>query len=206
MKERSILFTGEMVRAILAGQKTQTRRVIKVDPKWELDMFAFENPVGTEAFNAMDTTGKNLVVKCPYGKPGDRLWVRENWAVLRDEDECSIQEITEMNAAGPPSLFYCDTADHTAGRWRPSIHMPRWASRLNLVITDVCVQRIQSIDYEDTRKEGDPWWGRQWPTFAEEKADLASWYRNLWDKINAKRGFGWDANPWVWVVEFEVVK
>lgn len=159
MKERPILFSGPMVRAILDGRKTQTRRVVK-PRQGMLD----------------DWTG----LPCPYGKPGDRLWVRETCYFEQPHGEVIYR-------ADPGSEKALDP-EFTGLRWRPSIHMPRWASRITLEIVNVRVERLQDIRVDDARAEGVT---AKWPVHG---------FRNLWQSIN---GFGsWDANPWVWVVEF----
>ena len=122
-------------------------------------------------------------VICPYGKPGDELWVRETWNGT--ESEGIAYRATDPQMDGEP--------------WKPSIFMPRWASRLQLVIKDVRVERLQDISIDDIYAEGaySINWGRM--PGSEHKA-----FKALWDSINAKRGYGWETNPWVWVVEFEV--
>lgn len=159
MKERPILFSGAMVRAILDGSKTQTRRVCKLDvrggmPQPELD---------------------SLLRCCPYGQPGDRLWVRETWAK------------TYVRQAGAEWFVYATGDNRTdyGGPWKPSIHMPRAASRITLEITGVRVERLGEISESDARAEG---------------VQSVAEFKELWASIN---GLGsWEANPWVWVVEF----
>jgi hypothetical protein len=165
MNERPILFSGEMVRAILEGRKTQTRRVIK--PQLRINY------------------------KCPYGQPGDRLWVRETWQCFKPNTE----EIINPNTVNIRALAYRAT-NEWRGKWRPSIHMPRWASRITLEITAVRVERLQDIGEVDAMREGDP-------TCENTHID---WFRALWDSINAKRGYSWESNPWVWVVEFQRIR
>lgn len=140
MKERPILFSGEMVRAILEGRKTQTRRVIKPQPDSARNSVfvksGFETKHGYE-------------IKCPYGQPGDRLWVRETWG-LWDTDPKDGPERAK--------IFYRATDENRRDlryqRWRPSIHMPRWASRINLEITNIRIERVQDITEEDAKAEG----------------------------------------------------
>ena len=240
MTERPILFSASMVRAILAGQKTQTRRVVKV-PKhikpdgllsmtWnQHDTSLREQGVSDDArayLSGPRWDGERLfgnlygdigygVVACPYGAPGDRLWVRETWAFLG----------TDMNKWGRTHQLQTGVVRYTAdaserrietgwqnvepwmarraGR-RPSIHMPRWASRLTLEITGVRVERLQKISEKDAIAEGvDAVSMRDVPRQAtpNRRTDFA----HLWNKINAKRGHGWDVNPWVWVLEFKRV-
>ena len=189
MKERPILFSGPMVRAILDGRKTMTRRVVRL----RAGEIAHEGGDGRLHAVANTTWGDCIerVIQCPYGVPGDMLWVRETWA--SDVDGC------------PAGLGY--RADHldprgdgpaNPMRWRPSIHMPRWASRLTLEITAVRVERLQDISEADARAEGCP---------AEcPDGNAVDWFSGIWDGINAERGYPWSSNPWVWVIGFERVQ
>jgi hypothetical protein len=240
MKERPILFQGAMVRALLAGTKTQTRREVKwrdVSPGLNLGF------TGLQAVN-QDARGWVLTsmggscwqercapTPCPYGQPGGRLWVRETWAhgihamaALRDED-------------GPFVYAATDSIQGRLGdRWRPSIHMPRYVSRITLEITAVRVERLQAISETDATAEGvtadkpHTWW----QGYREHNGDLMhqqvtgdtppdwmvephrmkrmkhlersarDWYQALWNSINGAGS--WEANPWVWVVEFRRVQ
>jgi len=201
MNERPILFSGEMVRAILDGRKTQTRRVIKPDWFRCLD------------FEEQEDIAK-AILQCPHGAAGDRLWVRETWsAVWPGEIEVPLRDCKiEYRADLPPgSTDYpggwpaedargCDDAP----KWRPSIFMPRWASRITLEIIRIRVERVQDISVVDTIAEGldvlNP------NSLAATSGLYKSLYEGLWNTINSKRGFGWDVNPWVWVIEFKMVK
>lgn len=206
IKERPILFTGEMVRAILDERKTQTRRPVKPQPPKDHgkilgpEMYSplvygrnGEEKPGKEVFGIYDDTGE-WGAKCPYGKVGDHLWVRETWA------ECKHVTIN-----GSPTALYKSTYIQPSKfpeftpKWRPSIFMPRWASRIDLEITGLRAERIQNITEEDAIAEG-----------IEQKEPnnvVSAKYRfaQLWDSINAKRGFGWDKNPLVWVIEFKII-
>ncbi len=245
---RPILFSGPMVRAILDGAKTQTRRVVRfpkfASPEHAKAMtWAEERPELREFIRQFE--GQRLVcnetndvgtvaVHCPYGQPGDRLWVRETWTAdfsWPDDDGESELWWHEMPAAfrGPASAYYVYYLDGTAWaccsdgvvretswiptvddmegcRWQPSIHMPRWASRILLELTAVRVERLQDISRADAKAEGflpglngfERWAGQCYGN-----AQLA--YRACWDSLNAKRGLSWDANPWVWVLEFQRV-
>lgn len=202
---RPILFSGAMVRAILEGRKTQTRRVIK--PEWSrcLDL-------DDEADRA------KAVAQCPYGLPGGRLWVRETWAASLDSDG-DMQEPIIYRATYDESLYgplaprfdarateIWDTVGNTG--WRPSIHMPRAYSRITLEIASVRVERVQDISEADAQREGwdfsnvDPY--TTYDPVRQSKA--REWFAALWDGINDARGYGWQANPWVWVVEFGRIK
>jgi len=226
MKERPILFSGPMVRAILDDNKTQTRRVVKPQPASPGALY--REPDGSlmkdlrgRAFYTWpsghpDADGRHpeYAAHCPYGVPGDRLWVRETWeGVFRhDIGDCSYA----VSSGGTPAnmrtqdrclyLFYkADELVHGepyAGRWMPSIHMPRWASRLTLEVVDVRVERVHDISPDDALAEGVV--ETEW--FAGDEASALGVFRSLWDSINAARGFGWDCNPWVWVVTFKRVE
>lgn len=209
MKERPILFSGAMVKAILDGRKTQTRRVVKQQPEkvapatW-VWMKSNRSHYYTET--AMSEAGLVMRMKqhCPYGISCDRLWVRETWQTSRQCDDAKPSEISEDS-----SLWY--TADWMSvrrlgrkpGKTRPSIFMPRWASRLTLEVIDVKVERVQDITLSDAIAEGMVWEDeRKARASFTGMAYQTEWWRNLWDSINAKRGFGWSVNPLVWVVEF----
>lgn len=198
--EHPILFTGEMVRAILDGRKTQTRRVVKPQPEGVEQGIPFLNGPGRLC---------NQAIKCPYGKCGDILWVRETWAhVLADGSDVG---------KGSRTVIYAADCPLTMPRWRPSIHMPRWASRITLRITSVKAERVQDIGHEDVFAEGIVERPHPGPLRCQQYG-LPSWtsdlgprwristgdaFAELWDSINAKRGFGWEANPWVWAITFE---
>ena len=193
MKERPILFSAPMVRAILSGAKTQTRRVVKQDREGLLDC----KP--TPAWDAFWQC-----VACPYGQPGDRLWVRETFG------DCTPGADAVVGTKWERPWYRADADDYGLlghdgegpvyvedVRWRPSIHMPRWASRILLEITDVRVERVQDISDRDARDEG-----------AEHIGDCEGAYvagfRRLWEAINGDDS--WAENPWVWVVTFRRVE
>ena len=177
MKERPIIFSGPMVRAILDGRKTQTRRVVKPQPDEVKDPNAKVALITCLRFYQ---AGKEH--SCPYGAPGDRLWVRETFAM--ESPTCPV--------------YLADQTDKTTvERWKPSIHMPRWASRLTLEIVSVRVERSQDISEKDAAAEGcEPKPEKDHDIFKFTKG-----YETLWKSIN---GFGsWALNPWVWVIEFK---
>ncbi|CAE6839574.1 hypothetical protein [Paraburkholderia nemoris] len=226
MKERPILFSGAMVRALLDGSKTQTRRIVK--PQFEREPVdvvdgvpSWDAPTNYDGEVQMNTTrGK----PCPYGVPGDRLWVRETW---NTSARC-LPPIPE------PYIYAADLNDEGrmkwAATWKPSIHMLRAASRITLEVTGVRVERLQEISETDAIAEGiespdferyEPDWsicpqcggtrlyasygasgGAMFDTDCMQCDTHAKRYRHLWDSLNAARGYGWDVNPWVWVVEF----
>jgi len=191
MEERPILFSGEMVSAILDGRKTQTRRVIKPQPPALWDACAKVDSVF--CFYRASDPDFHGYKKCPYGQPGDRLWVREAFAT--DIPGCP----------GEYRLSY--RADHidplgdgpTRIKWTPAIHMFREYSRINLEVVSVRVERVQDITDEDVFAEGiEPFSNRFYNLHTDRDV-----FARLWDSINLKRGYGWDSNPWVWVVEFK---
>lgn len=197
MKERPILFNSEMVRAILDGRKTMTRRAVKPQPEQDTDC---PYHIGTGIERVART--------CPYGKPGDRLWVRETWRG-KDWGYSRPKEII-YRASNDFYGNHRETTTHPDVKWTPSIYMPRWASRITLEITNVRVERLQKINNADALAEGTPGaWveNSEYPGGYEENENKVHvfFFRQLWDSINAKRGYSWDANPWVWVIEFERV-
>ncbi|MDD2741258.1 MAG: hypothetical protein PHV02_03235 [Rhodocyclaceae bacterium] len=194
-KERPILFSAEMVRAILEGRKTQTRRAIKL--RHDADVVVVDGKVWKP--DRVDYAG---YVDCPRGQPGDLLWVRETWANFLGDDHILYR------ATNDPSIELVAT-------WKPSIHMPRWASRILLQITNVRVERLQEISEADAIAEGvelfatpaQPrpseqclWKDYLTPGLSEPSAKRS--YASLWDSINGEGS--WTKNPWVWVVEFSV--
>ncbi|QIO88864.1 hypothetical protein G9274_002549 [Stenotrophomonas rhizophila] len=210
MRERPILFKGDMVRAILAGQKTQTRRVIKpqrseagfLDGQGQ-NRPSFDEDVWVRVAIA---TGMHLRAS-PFGQPGDRLWVREAHAIFpahgqhRADGErwgpwgdlpTTVSDDRKQIAYYREGFDRCDP-----GRWRPSIHMPRWACRLVLEITDVRVERLQAISTQDCLAEGTTTRFK----VAEAVDDLRIQFRDLWNDT----GGDWDSNPWVWVIEFKQI-
>jgi len=213
IKERPILFSGPMVRAILDGKKTQTRRVIsynyvdfigaggKDGPEWnDPGHWGYEGAdLKWYTLKAQGPPDPTNEIPCRYGKPGDRLWVRETWCPR--SDGCLHDQF------GTPRYRATDELKPEWGfKWRPSIHMPRWASRINLKVTDVRVERFQEIAHFDIRKEGFDCPVHDFPggMCVSECLQLRAWFYKSWDEINGKRGFGWEVNPWVWVVEFEL--
>lgn len=228
MRERPILFSAPMVRALLAGTKTQTRRVVKEPISGWLNNangshkvldgqvfnYSFDEPLGT----------------CPYGQPGDRLWVREAFRFAASLDRLSPNDVGEKaldagyNTPWAPTQFEADGrragAWHgfdtpptvtTPGKLRPGIHMPRWVCRLVLEITGVRVERLNDISEEDADAEC---FGGDYPTrvlpelFPGHPDDwshlsIEQCFQRLWESINGAGS--WQANPWVWVVEFRVL-
>jgi hypothetical protein len=239
VKARPMLFSAPMVRAILEGRKTVTRRVVKggqiptenlnekgrlrwsaigqKDPRYG---FIVCGETAAECANELATFGR-----CPYGRPGERLWVRETWALLGNEDGACVDwndNIVKGDESAAARIYKasCSVGEYGLwqipdrapwkpdtegvqyeGAWRPSIHMFRWASRILLEITDVRVERLQDISEEQAQAEGVKGMPRcrsLYPT------DDYRWpFKDLWNSINGASA--WDANPWVWVVEFKRV-
>jgi hypothetical protein len=210
MKERPILFSGEMVSAILDGRKTQTRLVVdwkKVARESGCTRGRLAWSELLQGWAVFDGNGPAdmCAVTCPYGQPGDRLWVLETW---RECDDQYIGTCIEYRADGArikPEFKSHETGwkcqeNSTASdahKWRPSIFMPRFSSRITLEITRVRVERVQDISDDDSLSEGVDRTNTSIPGYARER------FKRLWDSINATRGYGWDANPWVWAIEFK---
>ena len=230
VKERPILFSGPMVRAILEGRKMVTRRAVKAPiPNSALRVQAYRNHLGSQVFGPVIGQSEKLGeiteltgIKCPYGQPGDRLWVRETWAADAQVDAVAPRDLSQ----GEPIHFASDGAARQTGcamikpgKGRPSIHMPRWVSRILLEITAVRVERLQDGEGETPFEsryiaeginrihQGDGDYA-----FHPFKSELGpgSWtdpfdaWRELWVGINGAES--WNSNPWVWVVEFKRVK
>lgn len=219
IRERPILFSGPMVRAILSGVKTMTRRAMKPQPpKWctEFGFTAFTPPGSIsgrgywKGVPGEEGPGEKFF-RCPYGARlqklcGSRLWVREAWSPWADE-ETRLAVRDER-----PCVYRADYRDGALSvemggdyKWRPSIHMPRSASRLTLEITAVRVERIQDITLGDCHAEGFPYGPDDKGAYLGSDRRLPL-FRAAWDAMNGKRGFGWNENPWVWVLEFKMIE
>jgi hypothetical protein len=208
IKERPILFSAPMVRVILDGRKTVTRRPVKVQPRSPADIGSYGK--GQPFIRNPDVTKLNP--ECPFGKPGERLWVRETWYCDHSEvmsgPYLKPNDLDISEARDDGTLVYAADgltpyeADQPV--WKPSIHMPRWASRILLEITDVRVERLQDISRADIRAEGlhCP------PELASDDVspNYRDWYPAAWKELWNSTGGDWDANPWVWVVEFKRVQ
>ena len=245
MKERGMIFNSEMVRAILDGRKTQTRRIMKVQPESnQLGLLLItdstkHSDIGKYHWAESNATGNHVRSKLfssPFGAVGERIWVRETWATLGNEDGCYVDwednlcKGDERSAARiyrasceqrpgdyglwsiPDDAYWKPhTKEHKfEGAWRPSIHMPRWASRILLEITDVRVERLNAISEEDARAEGiiDGGClncGEPEPCgCANPEPDATDAFAYLWHSIYGQEN--WNANPWVWVIEFKRVE
>lgn len=216
IKERPILFSGSMVNAILEGRKTQTRRVLKTQPPKWIDKYErsasdlhwlpsgvfLSDPSGVLGRGSVSVRMNESPIRCPYGTVGDRLWVRETW-----RERGSAQR--EDGKVGVGSTFYSDLLYRADGHeydgpWRPSIFMPRKASRINLEVTDTTVERLRDISEADAIAEGMIQVGNRWSSDEGQPVSVSALraFEDGWHALNAKRGFGWDTNPWVWMIEF----
>lgn len=227
MKERPILFSAPMVRAILAGAKTQTRRALAIQPVGAPTAGrlyrnrAMTKPVFAAIWANPSSPDGSTCCLCPYGVPGDQLWVRETWYC----DDYRVQngpylkpddlDVTEAQDYGT-LVYRASSGDRPYEAeqpvWRPSIHMPRWASRITLDVLDIRVERLQDISEADAIAEGGTeamrgWWtheGLQWndpgPNHRFGATPIDS-YRVLWESINGPGS--WGANPWVWAINFK---
>lgn len=224
MKERPIIFNSAEVRAILDGRKTMMRRVIKPQP-FEIPYLDRHENIESACFWRYGEEREDWPTPkdCPFGQPGDRLWVRETWRASNPVAgwvDCQYK-------AGMNRLVYLKGKEYKQAerfgmhrsiqdKWTSPVLMPRWASRIMLEIINVHVERLQDISEEDALGEGI----RRIPHgmdgdyfhFSRTEADPQNWcfpddaFRELWDKLYTKRSYGWDTNPWVWVIGFKQVE
>lgn len=206
---------SEMVRAVLDGRKTQTRRLIKTQPKFLDGSWGWHNRKIFKKNIYVDCPSDTMNLFCPYGKGGDRLWVRETFQIV-DFETGSVW----YRANGDDKFWQKRFAEANEERilkckkptWVPSIHMPRWASRLTLEITNIRVERLNDISEEDAKAEGVqkmdsehyksfPWLGAMHPIKGYPKVfpNAVSAFKSIWEEIYGS----WEANPWVWVIEFK---
>ena len=251
MKERGMIFNGEMVRAILDGRKTQTRREVKLNLDiaclattydWATSLAAnhyqglTEEQIQQKAESLRGVihpvilgNGQMVSIICPHGKPGDRIWVRETFCPVDDTqyggEKWVDYRATPKFEASHPAGWDSAPNDAEALKWSPSIHMPRWASRILLEITDVRVERLNAISEEDAQREGvhtEVWdqtvvarnyaardeffqfWSEDMPHYVEMNQLYRSSFRSLWESIYGEEG--WKANGWVWVISFKRVE
>lgn len=232
MKERGMIFNAEMVRAILDGRKTQTRRIMKPQPEpcprgghwWPSNVFKTMLHVEDEMQNGKGGWGGLVGDACPFGDVGDRIWVRETFQgpLVHEElfeeysaypEKFETPEYCEYAADGGVRPEYCDLDDNLRHGWRPSIHMPRWASRILLEITNVRVERLNAISEEDAEAEGidmEALYDSQdcYDCIADHnmtgRPTVTGAFKYLWESIYGEEG--WKSNPWVWVIEFKRVE
>lgn len=207
MKERPILFSTEMVQAILDGRKTMIRRVIKPQPT-PYDKTEWPTlPPGLD-WKSCCYWGGSFERQCPYGQVGDRLWVRETFMFWKGADirESYIGTNMEVALGEPPHYRYkADDPQNYGFKWRPSIFMPRHASRITLEITNIKVEKLQKITPEDAVAEGVEYMPPA--RLRNERLPVALIvFAGLWDKLNTKCGYPWESNPWVWVIEVHPVE
>ncbi|ELA3304519.1 hypothetical protein SIO39_005148 [Klebsiella pneumoniae] len=218
--ERGMIFNGEMVRALLSGRKTQTRRIIKPQPEVTLSGSLSGKWLSRPLNGLLLPKIEDIAIHCPFGAVGDRIWVRETWGVVShafsddglmidwvpDRPATAIHEMPFGNGYYSGYAIYATDGDFTWGDddgyedgrwcWKPSIHMPRAASRILLEITDVRVERLRSMSQDDARAEG--------VIAASGPMEAGLAFRELWDSIYGEES--WKANPWVWVIEFKRVE
>ena len=214
MTERPILFFGAMVRPILSGTKTQTRRVVKSKHAEDADVWKYDDDRGlweSGLFGEGGPIAHGEYVRCPYGAPGDRLWVKESWYAEVAFDALKPSALPHSERGPHVPCWYAADADGVpyvhdglrAGKLRPSMFMPRWASRIDLEVTEVRVERLHEITEDDARAEGvepAPFCKAGRPSGMEHVES----FERLWADINGAKS--WDANPWVWVVTFKRVR
>lgn len=207
-KERPILFNTEMVKAILAGKKTQTRRIIDVPATHNFSGWVIKSTNRKDEGKACFSLGKHPLVRdgryksCPFGKVGDTLWVRETFRYFDKSDECGCTEAPCNCPADKQPIYYANS-NNNEEKWRPSIHMPRSSTRIFLKVTSIRVERLQNISEEDAKAEG-------FDHSESEAAMVVGWYEKPRKAFRRtiEQLYGndtWESNPWVWVVEFEVM-
>jgi len=234
MKERGMIFNAEMVRAVMEGRKVQTRRIMKVQP--ESNQYGLlritdstkRADIGKYHWaesNATGTHTRSALFSCPFGAVGDRLWVRETWSDVNFEGvpavayraDGGVRPVAEDDGdESDPKLekywfanWYSDLIGGVEGNWRPSIHMPRWASRITLEITGIRVERLKFISDKDAQAEGvqqlrGGFWRHYNPGWTQHQLSARGSFLTLWESIYGEES--WQVNPWVWVIEFRRVK
>ena len=188
MKERPIIFSPDMVRTILDGRKTQTRRVVKPQPV-----------LTTTDSSIISKKLKSQHIKYSYGQVGDRLWVRETWAsnginIIGNKEDVIYK--SDYGDIPPPKIDLGNGLEITQN-WKPSIFMPKLASRITLEITRIRIERLMDITIRDLISEG--------CSFMSNTRLTMEYFKKLWNVINAKYGYEWEKNPWVWVIEFKQI-
>lgn len=196
IKTTPMIFNSEMVRALLAGNKVQTRRIVKhqpfvsdVFPSWVFPATKKEAKEGAGLF--YPNAKSSVLARSPFGKAGDLIAVRETFAMI---------DMGGLDGANWCEVYKADQERPEPSKWKPSIHMPRWASRLTLKINSVRVERIQDISEEDAKKEGVSFL-RDAPD-CDETLTEKQLFECLWDSVYPE---SWDKNQWVWVIDFEVI-
>lgn len=206
IREKPILFSAPMVRAIMDGRKTQTRRIVKPQPVNQLVYVDGHAPNGDQYLCEWveEGAGYDALRKCPYGTIGDRLWVRESWMPLWDAGDGSYTCLPPTGCEYTPDIIKYradgEKPKNFAASWRHARYMPRVASRLTLEITDIRVERLQDISNNDAIDEGCS--GERWHEGDGNEGQVEPWeqFRDLWESINGPDS--WTANPWVWAISF----
>lgn len=215
MIERPILFSYAMVKALLADRKTQTRRIVKPQPPAEaqdVGLFRSPDPAVDGQWMWLDHPDMDCaspvgeIFRCRYGVPGDRLWVRETWAHVPASAyrmSTGVQQTADPTDPDMAAVYQAGW-ERSPPTWKPSIHMPRWASRITLDVVNVRIERLNDITEDDAIAEGLEWvtpgmWAVD-TSLAIIGDDPRAVYRELWEHINGPGS--WDANPWIWVVTF----
>jgi len=224
MAIKPIIFNTEMVQAVLDGRKTQTRRVIKPQPVKEGVFWRLGHAIWSMDDRVTPLYGHSLYNRMPY-KPDDVLWVRETWGIgtrpcpfngWKDGVEFRADEAFLADEYEDLPLYHVDSEklykyfENPPKGWKPSIHMPKEVARIFLKVTGVRLERLQAITKEDVWNEGivmEPFYHQE-PEYYDQRHMIGleyeqSVFAGMWDSINDKRGFGWESNPWVWVIEFE---
>jgi len=208
-KERSILFSEPMVREILDGRKTQTRQVVRPQPCYNENVgFIRTDRKGRCLASGLgfswEETCRNFIRSASPYAVGNRLWVQEKWALRAGADTMMPIQVCPRRVGIEPIWYATGEAPaydkQPKGKWRPSTHMPRWASRITLEVVRVRVERLQEITEEDAIAEGYKDVVGKYGRGDEARI----WFASTWENIHSKRGFRWNSNPWVWVVEFKV--
>lgn len=222
MKEHPILFTAPMVNAVLSGRKTVTRRLAKIPAEGRnngalYDVVPSLLGHGADLFDAQYRMDSPRVVRCPLGAPGHRIWVRETWYDHRPgkKDPSAIDFRATHWCSDWKARCPCADGENK-GRWRPSIHMPRWASRISLEVVSVRAERLHAIDDADVEREGIRGWSKDRALWkyapADDEGDGPCWpwtdcpltareaFKKLWTELYGEAS--WAENPWVWRVEF----
>ncbi|EOV2373805.1 morphogenetic protein [Klebsiella quasipneumoniae] len=207
--ERGMIFNAEMVRALLSGRKTQTRRIIKPQPEATLSGSLSGKWLSRPLNGLLLPKIEDIAIHCPFGVVGDRIWVRETFqgplfdydlmdSYCKDPTPFEKPEFCVYKADGVPAPEFYDADDELHCCWRPSIHMPRWASRILLEITNVRVERLKSISDGDAIREG--------CSTADMKSGdcVADVFARLWASIYGDES--WNSNPWVWVIDFKRIE
>jgi len=219
-KEHSLIFSGPMVNAILDGRKTQTRRIVthiasigRITEFGRSTTKGYDGTFRDSKLRWHDLDHDELLVRCPYGNIGSNIWVRETWRLLDCNNQGCCIEYNTIAESEKDIVFSNEKSRKQAWHyinkngWISPIYMPRWASRIDLRITDISVERVQDITEEDVEAEG--------CLLAEGYEELVRTFyqypyrevfQDLWNFLNAKRGFPWESNPWVWKIEFERVE